>query len=83
MFFLREGGVRLGLVVEGVGGCPGLLAILPVTTYPLQCRGLELDMQETSATEVCVSTFSFFFGKRECAWDLLLKEKVGASDLYL
>jgi hypothetical protein len=64
MFFLREGGVRLGLVVEGVGGCPGLVVILPVTIHPLQCRGLELDMQETSATEVCVSTFSFFLREK-------------------
>jgi hypothetical protein len=27
MFFLREGGVRLGLVVEGEGGRPGLVMI--------------------------------------------------------
>ena len=82
MFFLREGGVRLGLAVEE-GERLGFVMNLPVDTHPLQCRGFKLDMQETSPTEVCVSTFSFFFGKRECAWDLLLKEKVGASDLYL
>jgi hypothetical protein len=67
MFFLREGDMRLGLVVEGVGGRPGLVVILPVTTHPLQCRGLELDMQETSATEVCVSTFSFFLREKGSA----------------
>jgi hypothetical protein len=33
---------------------------LACDTHPLQCRSLELDKQETSATEVCVSTFSFF-----------------------
>ncbi len=33
---------------------------LACDTHPLQCRSLELDMQETSATGVCVSTFSFF-----------------------
>ncbi len=34
MFFLREGGVRLGLVVEGEGGHPGLVMNLPVTHIP-------------------------------------------------
>jgi hypothetical protein len=59
-------GMRLGLVVEGEGGRLGLVlvVILPLTTHPLQCRGFELDMQETSATEVCVSTFSFFLGEK-------------------
>jgi hypothetical protein len=28
MFFLREGGVRLGLVVEGVGGRLGLVLVM-------------------------------------------------------
>ena len=28
--------------------------VLSTTTHPLQYRGFELDMQETSATEVCV-----------------------------
>ncbi len=28
MFFLREGGVRLGLVVEGEGGCLGLALVM-------------------------------------------------------
>ncbi len=48
-------------LVEGEGGRLGLVlvVILPVTTHPLQCRSFELDMQETSATEVCVSSFSF------------------------
>jgi hypothetical protein len=59
-------GVRLGLLVEGEGGRLGLVlvVILPVTTHPLQCRGFELDMQETSATEVCESSFSFFLGEK-------------------
>ncbi len=53
-------------------------------THPIQCRGFKLDMQETSATEVCVSAFSFFLlEKGECAQDLLLKGKEGASDLNL
>ncbi len=62
-------GVPLGLVVEGEGGRLGLVlvVILPVTTHPLQCRGFELDMQETSSTEVCVSSFSSFLGEKECA----------------
>jgi hypothetical protein len=48
--------VRLGLADEGEGGRLGLVlvVIFPVTTHPLQCQGFELDMQETSATEVCV-----------------------------
>ncbi len=33
---------------------------LSTTTHPLQLGGLELDRQETSATEVCESSFSFF-----------------------
>jgi hypothetical protein len=47
--------VRLGLVVEGVGGvswtCP--CGNLSMTTHPLKHRGLELDRQETSVAE-CV-----------------------------
>jgi hypothetical protein len=34
MFFLREGGVRLGLVVEGEGERPGFVMNLPVTHIP-------------------------------------------------
>ncbi len=62
-------GVRLGLVVEGEGGRLGLVlvVILPVATHPLQCRSFELDMQEISPTEVCVSSFSFFLWEKECA----------------
>ncbi len=53
-FFLREKGVRLGLVVEGEDGRLGLaLDDLSTTTYPLQYRTLELDRQETGPTE-CV-----------------------------
>ncbi len=36
IFFLREGGVRLGLVVEGEGERPGLVMNLPVTHIPLR-----------------------------------------------
>ncbi len=45
---------------------------LSTTTHPLQCQGFELDMQETSPTEVCVSMFSFF-----------LREKVGRETLKI
>jgi hypothetical protein len=46
--------VRLGLVVEGEDGFPGLtLDDLSTTTHPLQNRSFVLDRQETSATE-CV-----------------------------
>ncbi len=51
-FFLREKGVRLGLVVEGEDGRPGLaLDDLSTTTHPLQYRSSELDRQGTG---VCV-----------------------------
>ncbi len=62
-------GVRLGLVVEGEGRAPGTCACgdLSTTTHPLHYRGFELDMQETSTTEVCVSSFSFFPREKECA----------------
>jgi hypothetical protein len=44
--------VRLGLVVEGEDGRPGLaLDDLSSTTHPLQHRSFELEMQETSTTE--------------------------------
>jgi hypothetical protein len=61
--------VRLGLVVEEEGGRLGLVLVVisPVTTHPLQCRGFELDMQEASATEVCVSSFSFFLREKGSA----------------
>jgi hypothetical protein len=38
MFFLRVGGVRLGLVVEGEGGRPGFVMNLPVTHIPFSVR---------------------------------------------
>ncbi len=56
--------MRLGLVVEGEGERPGFVMNLPVT---LQCRGFELDMQETSATEVCASLYSFFLREKGSA----------------
>ncbi len=53
-FFLREKGVRSGLVVEGEDGRLGLaLDDLSTTTHPFQHRSFELDRQETSTTE-CV-----------------------------
>jgi hypothetical protein len=75
--------VRLGLVVEGVGGRPGLVVILPVTTHSLQCRGLELDMQETSFTEVCVSTFSFFLREKGGPLGLVVEGEGGRLGLVL
>ncbi len=63
-------GVRLGLVVEGEGWAPGTCVcgdlVYDYCTHPLQYRSFELDMQETSATEVCESLFSSFFKKRMC-----------------
>ena len=63
-------GVRLRLVVEGEGqaglGLVFFMTCLYTTTHPLQYRGFELDMQETSATEVCVSSSSFFLREKEC-----------------
>jgi hypothetical protein len=40
-------------------------------------------MQETSATEVCVSSSSFFLQEKKCAWDLLLKEEGGCLGVVL
>jgi hypothetical protein len=40
-------------------------------------------MQETSVTEVCVSSSSFFLQEKECAWDLLLKEEGGFLGVVL
>ncbi len=57
------GGVRLGLAVEE-GERLGFVMNLPVDTHPLHCRGFKLDIQETSATEVCVSAFSFFLREK-------------------
>ncbi len=53
--FFRKKGVRLGLVVEGEEGRPGLALddLSTTTTHPLQHRSFELDRQETSAAE-CV-----------------------------
>jgi hypothetical protein len=77
-------GVRLGIVVEGEGRGPGTCVCddLSTTTHPLQHRSFKLDRQETSATEVCESTFSFFLREKECAYDLL-KEKNGRLGLVL
>ncbi len=60
--------MRLGLVVEEEGERPGFVMNLPVTHIPFtQCRGFELDMQETSATEVCAFAFSFFLREKGIA----------------
>jgi hypothetical protein len=58
-------GVRLGLVVEGEGQVPGTCVCddLSTTIHPLQYRGFELDMQETSATDVCVLVQYLSLGK--------------------
>ncbi len=55
-FLSSEKGVRLGLVVEGEGRAPGT-RVLEICLR-LQYRGFELDMQETSATEVSESPSS-------------------------
>ncbi len=75
-------GVRLGLVVEGEGQALGTCVCddLSTTTHPLQYRAR---MQETSATEVCVSSSSFFLREKKCAWDLLLKEEGGCLGVVL
>jgi hypothetical protein len=53
--------VCLGLVVEGEDGRLDLALMmnLSTTTHPLQHQSLELDRQDTGATEVCESSFSF------------------------
>jgi hypothetical protein len=53
-------GVRLGLVVAGEGRAPGSCACgdLVYDYTSLQYRSFKLDMQETSATEVCESPSS-------------------------
>ncbi len=57
--------------------------ILPVTTHPLQWRGFELDMQETSATEVCVSSFSFFLREKGVRLGLVVEGEGGRLGLVL
>ncbi len=61
---------------------------LPVDTHPLQCRGFKLDMQETSATEVCVSVCISvrsvsFFGKRGVRLGLVVEGEGGHLGLEL
>ena len=56
---------------------------LACDTHPLQCRGFELDMQETSATEVCASAFSFSSGKRRVCLGLVVKGEDGRLGLEL
>jgi hypothetical protein len=56
--FFGKKGVRLELVVEGEGRAPGTCGVLSMTTHPQQYRVFKLDRRETSATEVCVSTFN-------------------------
>ncbi len=56
---------------------------LACDTHPLQCRGFELDMQETSATEVCASAFSFSSGKRRVRLGLVVEGEDGRLGLAL
>ena len=73
-------GKKVGLGVLSSGGGRGLRTCcwrrwalrfrdkFACDTHLLQCRGFKLDMQETSATEVCVSVFSLFLREKgECA----------------
>ncbi len=80
MFLLWEGGVRLGLVVEGEGGHPGHVMNLPVT-HTLQHQGFELDRQETSAAEVYASTFSFFLREKGVRLGLVVEGEGGRLGL--
>jgi hypothetical protein len=51
------------------------------TTLPLQHRGLELDRQETSATEVCESSFSFFLREKLAGKGGQGKTQIGEESL--
>jgi hypothetical protein len=54
-----------------------------MTTHPLQHRGLKLDRQETSATEVCGSSFSFFFREKGSSLGLVVEGDDGRLGLAL
>ena len=56
---------------------------LACDTHPLQCRGFKLDMQETSATEVCVSIFSFFLREGGVRLGLVVQGEGGRLGLVL
>ncbi len=56
---------------------------LACDTHPLQCRSLELDMQETRATEVWVSTFSFFLREKGVRLGLVVEGEDGRLGLVL
>jgi hypothetical protein len=56
---------------------------LACDTHPLQCRSLELDMPETSATEVCASTFSFFLREKGVRLGLVVEGEDGRLGLAL
>ncbi len=75
MFFLREGGVRLGLVVEGVGGRLGLVLVMICLrlNIPFSTGVSSQTGKKQALLIVCESLFSFFFEKRECAQDLLFE----------
>ena len=66
MFFLREGGVRLGLAVEE-GERLGFCDELACRHTSPSVSGFQARHARTSATEVCVSAFSFFLREKGSA----------------
>ena len=58
--------MSLGLAVEE-GERLGFCDELACRHTSLQCRGFKLDMQETSATEVCIRVQFLSSGTGECA----------------
>ncbi len=82
MFFLREGGVRLGLAVEE-GERLGFVMNLPVDTHPLQCRGFKLDMQEQAPLKCVYPRSVSFFGKRGARLGLVVEGGGGRLGLEL
>ncbi len=69
MLFLREGGVRLGLVVEGEGGRLGLALVMICLRLhiPFSIRVPSWTGKDQAILSVCESSLSFFLRERECA----------------
>ncbi len=85
MFFLREGGVRLGLVVEGENGRLGLALVMNCLRLhiPFSIGVSSQTGKKQSLLSVCESSFSFFLREKVVRLGLVVEGEDGRLGLAL
>jgi hypothetical protein len=85
MFFLREGGVRLGVVVEGVNGRLGLALVMIFLRLhiPFSIGVSSYTGKKQALLSVCESSFSFFLREKGMRLGLVVEGEDGRLGLAL